>query len=922
MSRKIAKTLRTLPTLLLTTVAEQIDMLSSAATATATATSVSARSGDILCGYLRRKTVAPFRFAQTVSSPLLSYVRTCSSSSPHVYCKSLRPSFVAVRAMSESQTALKNKPQSSTSSGKKQALISLSDKKDLATLGNGLQELGYTIVSTGGTASTLENAGVSVTKLDGRVKTLHPNIHGGILARRDVEHHMEALNEHGIGTFDVVVVNLYPFYNKVTAPGGISFEDGIENIDIGGPAMIRAAAKNHKDVLIVVDSEDYQAVLEYLKGGQNDQQFRRKLAWKAFQHVAAYDSAVSEWLWKQTEGQEKFPPSFTVPLSLKSSLRYGENPHQKAAFYVDKSLAEVNAGGIATAIQHHGKEMSYNNYLDADAAWNCVSEFENPTCVVVKHTNPCGVASRDDILEAYRLAVKADPVSAFGGIVAFNVEVDEVLARELREFRSPTDGETRMFYEIVVAPKYTAKGLEVLKGKSKTLRILEAKKNDQGKLSLRQVGGGWLAQDSDDITPEDISFKAVSDKTPTESELADAKFAWLCVKHVKSNAIVIAKFMILILGLFMVKNNCMLGMGSGQPNRVESLRLAFKKAGEEAKGAALASDAFFPFAWKDAVEEACEKGIGAIAEPGGSIRDQDAIDCCNKYGVSLLFTNSTTVVIGKRREMATGKVVVEKIRGRSTATSCFSKYPLKFILPTKGDSISCEFTIGDGCTAVLTTQSSTKVYKAIGSKCSEQTLEARIGSESLLVVIPDPVTCFSTARYYQKQNFRLVSDSNLVLVDWITSGRHANGEKWDFEFYKSINNVYLEDDKPLFLDTVLLEKRNIQSIAERMQDYHAIAMVILFGPKLRELQKQVQENVKNMMAEQLQISYGSRRHNPDSRARNGFMKPEFIASCSTFGPEGKGVVIRIASDSTEPVYNFLRQQLGGLEPLLGQSPYA
>ncbi|KFK36411.1 hypothetical protein AALP_AA4G120400 [Arabis alpina] len=597
-------------------------MFSSAAAATTTATSsaVNARSGDILCGYLRRKTVATFRFSQ-----------------PVVYCKSLRPSFFAVRAMSESQTAQRNQPQSSVTSGKKQALISLSDKKDLALLGNGLQELGFTIVSTGGTASSLEKAGVSVTKvemlthfpemLDGRVKTLHPNIHGGILARRDVEHHMEALNEHGIGTFDVVVVNLYPFYDKVTAPGGISFEDGIENIDIGGPAMIRAAAKNHKDVLIVVDSDDYQAVLEYLKGGHSDQQFRRKLAWKAFQHVAAYDSAVSEWLWKQTEGKEKFPPSFTVPLSLKSSLRYGENPHQKAAFYVDKSLAEVNAGGIATAIQHHGKEMSYNNYLDADAAWNCVSEFENPTCVVVKHTNPCGVASRADILEAYRLAVKADPVSAFGGIVAFNVEVDEVLAREIREFRSPADGETRMFYEIVVAPKYTAKGLEVLKGKSKTLRILEAKKNDQGKLSLRQVGGGWLAQESDDITPEEISFSSTSDRTPTESELADAKFAWLCVKHVKSNAIVIAK------------NNCMLGMGSGQPNRVESLRIAFRKAGEEAKGAALASDAFFPFAWKDAVEEACEKGIGVIAEPGGSIRDQDAIDCCNKYGVSLLFTN-------------------------------------------------------------------------------------------------------------------------------------------------------------------------------------------------------------------------------------------------------------------------------------------
>ncbi|PPR98380.1 hypothetical protein GOBAR_AA22290 [Gossypium barbadense] len=585
-------------------------------------------------------------------------------------CLSLR-SFTAVsnKAMSHPQTLDAPHPQSSAA-GNKQALISLSDKKDLALLSNGLHELGYTIVSTGGTASALENAGVSVTKveqltcfpemvlqglrvrylcngitpqlgrmpksieqgpscllqLDGRVKTLHPNIHGGILARRDQKHHMEALNKHGIGTFDVVVVNLYPFYDKVTSTGGIAFDDGIENIDIGGPAMIRAAAKNHKDVLVVVDSQDYPALLEFLKGSQDDQQFRRKLAWKAFEHVASYDSAVSEWLWKQTVG-DKLPPSLTVPLSLKSSLRYGENPHQKAAFYVDKSLSEVNAGGIATAIQHHGKEMSYNNYLDADAAWNCVSEFRNPTCVVVKHTNPCGVASRDDILEAYRLAVKADPVSAFGGIVAFNIEVDEALAKEIREFRSPTDGETRMFYEIVVAPKYTEKGLEILRGKSKTLRILEAKKNEKGKLSLRQVGGGWLAQDSDDLTPEDIQFNVVSKKKPQDNELCDAEFAWLCVKHVKSNAIVIAK------------DNRMLGMGSGQPNRLESLRIALRKAGDEVKGAALASDAFFPFAWKDAVEEACESGIGVIAEPGGSIRDGDAVDCCNKYGVSLLLTN-------------------------------------------------------------------------------------------------------------------------------------------------------------------------------------------------------------------------------------------------------------------------------------------
>ncbi|XP_047319987.1 bifunctional purine biosynthesis protein PurH-like isoform X2 [Impatiens glandulifera] len=526
--------------------------------------------------------------------------------------------------------------QASPFKGTKQALISLSDKKDLSFLGSSLQELGYSIVSTGGTASALEGAGITVTKveqltcfpemLDGRVKTLHPNIHGGILARRDQKHHMEALNKHEIGTFDIVVVNLYPFYEKVSSAGGVTFDDGIENIDIGGPAMIRAAAKNHKDVLVVVDSQDYPALIEYLRGQKDDQQFRRKLAWKAFQHVASYDSAVSEWLWKQTVG-DVFPPSLTVPLSLKSSLRYGENPHQRAAFYGDKSLAEVNGGGIATAVQHHGKEMSYNNYLDADAAWNCVCEFDKPTCVVVKHTNPCGVASRDNIKEAYRLAVQADPVSAFGGIVAFNIEVDEELAKEIREYRSPTDGETRMFYEIVVAPKYSEKGLEVLRGKSKTLRILEAKKNEKGKLSLRQVGGGWLAQDSDDLTPDSIQFKSVSEKSPTEDELSDAKFAWLCVKHVKSNAIVIAK------------DNRMLGMGSGQPNRVESLRIALRKAGEDAKGAALASDAFFPFAWNDAVEEACENGISVIAEPGGSIRDVDAIDCCNKYGVSLLFTN-------------------------------------------------------------------------------------------------------------------------------------------------------------------------------------------------------------------------------------------------------------------------------------------
>ncbi|CAK9192004.1 unnamed protein product [Sphagnum jensenii] len=520
----------------------------------------------------------------------------------------------------------------------KQALISLSDKRDVDYLAKGLVDLGFKLISTGGTASALEQAGHEVTHveqltsfpemLDGRVKTLHPAVHGGILARRDVQPHMDALQQHGIGSIDVVVVNLYPFYSTVTAPGGTSFENGVENIDIGGPAMIRAAAKNHKDVLVVVDPADYPALLENLKREGDDYSFRRRLAWKAFQHVASYDSAVAEWFWKNASRHE-FPPSLSIPLFLKSPLRYGENPHQRAAFYEDKSLAEVGAGGIATAVQYHGKEMSYNNYLDGDAAWNCVCEFTNPTCVIVKHTNPCGVASvgpNTGLLEAYQLAVRADPVSAFGGIVAFNVEVDEALAREIREFRSPSDGETRMFYEIVIAPKYTEKGLQILKGKSKTLRILEAQPTKAGRRSLRQIGGGWLLQDSDDLTPDDLGFRVVTDKVPSLELVDDAQFAWLCCKHVKSNAIVVAK------------DNRMLGMGSGQPNRVKSLQIALEKAGEEAKGAALASDAFFPFAWNDAVEDACKAGVKVIAQPGGSMRDQDAIDCCNKYGVAMVFT--------------------------------------------------------------------------------------------------------------------------------------------------------------------------------------------------------------------------------------------------------------------------------------------
>jgi phosphoribosylaminoimidazolecarboxamide formyltransferase/IMP cyclohydrolase len=518
------------------------------------------------------------------------------------------------------------------------ALLGVYDKTGIEDFARGLVAQGWEIVSTGGTFAALEKAGVPVRKveditgfpemLDGRVKTLHPVVHGGILARRDLPAHMAALAEHGIGGIDLVCCNLYPFVATVTKPGGVSFEDGIENIDIGGPTMLRAAAKNHNDVIVVVSPDDYVPILNHLNDdGGVSQEARLHLAYKAFAHTAAYDSAVSEWLHEQAHPGET-PKSLTVPMKLAQELRYGENPHQSAAFYTDQSLREHGRGGIATAVQHHGKEMSYNNYLDADAAWNCVNDFTGPSCVIVKHTNPCGVATREDLLEAYRLAVRADATSAYGGIVAFNRVVDEALARELREFRSPNDGETRMFYEIVVAPGYTPEGLTVLKGKSKDLRILEAQPHAPGGKSYRQVGGGWLAQDADDRTPEEIEFKVVTERQPTPAELEDLKFAWRCVKHVKSNAITVAK------------DGRLLGMGSGQPNRVKSVEIAMEKAGDEVAGAVLASDAFFPFAWGDSIEKACQAGIKVIVHPGGSLRDQDGIDCCNQYGVTMVLTGT------------------------------------------------------------------------------------------------------------------------------------------------------------------------------------------------------------------------------------------------------------------------------------------
>lgn len=519
------------------------------------------------------------------------------------------------------------------------ALIGVYDKTGVVEFAKGLSELGWEIVSTGGTFATIAGAGIPVRKveeltgfpemLDGRVKTLHPGVHAGILARRDLPQHTAALHEHGIGPIDLVACNLYPFRATVTGPG-VTFEEGIENIDIGGPTMLRAAAKNHRDVIVVVHPSDYQPVLEHLRAGDFSAGARLHLAYTAFAHVAQYDSQVSEWLFSQLSNEAQGGPrrEVTIPMELVDTLRYGENPHQHAAFYLDRSLGEFDRGGIATAVQHHGKEMSYNNYLDADAAWNAVNDFPGPTCVVVKHTNPCGVATRDDLLEAYRLAVRTDPTSAYGGIVAFNRPIDEALARELREFRNPNDGETRMFYEIVIAPAFIEDGLRILKGKSKDLRILEAQTRKPGGRAYRQVGGGWLVQDADDVSPEDIDFRVVTERQPDAAELEDLKFAWRCVKHVKSNAITVAK------------DGRLLGMGSGQPNRVKSVEIAMEKAGDEIRGAALASDAFFPFAWNDSIEKACQAGVAAIIHPGGSLRDQDGIDCCNQYGVTMVLTGT------------------------------------------------------------------------------------------------------------------------------------------------------------------------------------------------------------------------------------------------------------------------------------------
>ena len=508
------------------------------------------------------------------------------------------------------------------------AILSVYDKTGVADLAWGLHELGWELFSTGNTQRAIAEAGVPAASvaeltgspeiLGGRVKTLHPKVHGGLLARRDREADAAQLAEHGIEPVDLVAVNLYPFVETVTA-GLVTLAEALEKIDIGGPTLLRAAAKNHPWVLPLVDPDDYGAVLEALRGDGVDAGRRRELAAQAFAHVAHYDAAIAEYL----RGEDDLlPEELTVGLTRVTELRYGENPHQRGAFYtLDSVRAPVE--GIGAFEQHHGKALSYVNVLDADAAYNLVAESAQPAVAIIKHTNPCCFAAGEEpAAKLYERALsEGDAVSAYGGIVATNRPIDLAYATALRELLSPVTG-GRMFFEIVVAPEFKADGLDHLSKKSRDLRILTAPAGDprRPRLELRSTRGGVLVQESD--VSEEHAFEVVSDREPSQAELADLRVAWLVAKHVKSNAITL------------VRDGVLVGMGAGQPNRVESARLAVAGAGEAARGAALASDAFFPF--PDSLEVAAAAGVTAAVHPGGSIRDEESVETANRLGMALL----------------------------------------------------------------------------------------------------------------------------------------------------------------------------------------------------------------------------------------------------------------------------------------------
>ncbi|MGE5396196.1 MAG: bifunctional phosphoribosylaminoimidazolecarboxamide formyltransferase/IMP cyclohydrolase [Chitinophagales bacterium] len=498
----------------------------------------------------------------------------------------------------------------------KKALISVSNKAGIIDFARGLEELGWELISTGGTYETLKKNGVKVIQvaeltgfpeiLDGRVKTLHPKIHGGILAKR-IPDHLGQLEKNNIDTIDMVVVNLYPFRETIQKPG-VSFEEAIENIDIGGPSMIRSAAKNHQDVIVVVSPDNYDEVLGQLREtGNISSDFRLTLAKAAFSHTAFYDSMIAKYLCGLTG--DEFPDLLTWGGEKIYELRYGENPHQKAAFYRNS----IGDCGLPFAEQLNGKELSYNNIIDAEAAFNLVREFEQPACVIIKHTNPCGSATAPTIMEAYVKAFAVDPLSAYGGIVAFNRKVDRAAAEKA----------AGQFMEVVIAPGYDEDALPIFQAK-KNLRVLDLAMSREPGLQFKSVEGGMVLQHPDNRPLREDELEVVTENAPTPAELQDMLFAWKVVKHVKSNAIVVAR------------EGVGIGIGAGQMNRVGSARLALEQAGEKARGAVLASDAYFPF--NDTVELAAEFGIKAIIQPGGSIRDQESIDACNKNGIAMVFT--------------------------------------------------------------------------------------------------------------------------------------------------------------------------------------------------------------------------------------------------------------------------------------------
>jgi len=514
------------------------------------------------------------------------------------------------------------------------ALISVSDKTGIVELAQALDALGIKLVSTGGTAKLLADKGLSVTEvaqltgfpemLDGRVKTLHPKVHGGLLARRDVPAHVQALKDHDIATIDLLVVNLYPFEQTIARPG-CTLEDAIENIDIGGPAMVRSAAKNWKDVGVLTDASQYSAVIDELKAhGKLSDKTRFALAVAAFNRISDYDGAISDYLSSiQEDGSRNAFPSHANGRFVKlQDLRYGENPHQQAAFYRDLYPAP---GSLVTGVQLEGKELSYNNIADADAAWECVKSFDVPACVIVKHANPCGVAVGKDSLEAYSKAFKTDSTSAFGGILAFNRTFDAPVANEV----------IKQFAEVILAPDFTPEALAIYKGRP-NVRLMQIALPPGGKtdwdngrnlMDVKRVGSGLLMQTADNHELNLADLKVVTRKQPTQEELQDLLFAWKVAKFVKSNAIVFCK------------GGMTMGVGAGQMSRLDSARIASIKAqhaGLSLQGTAVASDAFFPF--RDGLDVVVDAGATCVIQPGGSMRDQEVIAAADERGVAMVFS--------------------------------------------------------------------------------------------------------------------------------------------------------------------------------------------------------------------------------------------------------------------------------------------